>query len=123
PTLTVVHPPASAAAAGGMEYPALITTGGRWYASYLSKAVLHVTLHELAHQWFYALCASNEQRFPFLDEGLTSYADSHALNARYGAASGASLRYLDISTLAYYRLLGVARDGAHPIASSAAEFP
>lgn len=123
PSLTAVHPPTSAAAAGGMEYPTLITTGGPWYAGWFSKAVEQVTLHELAHQWFYALCASNEQRYPFLDEGLTSYADSQALSARYGAGSGLELPYFDVSALAYYRLLAAARAGESPIALPAREFP
>ena len=58
PDLTVVHPPAHAGAAGGMEYPTLITTGGAWHASYWSRAVELVTLHELGHQWFYGLVAT-----------------------------------------------------------------
>ncbi|HVR20870.1 MAG TPA: M1 family metallopeptidase, partial [Polyangiaceae bacterium] len=75
PTLTVVHPPDAAAAAGGMEYPTFITTGGPWYTAWLGpRAIESVTLHELLHQWFYGIVATNEARFPFLDEGITTYA-------------------------------------------------
>ena len=55
PVLTLVHPPASASEAGGMEYPTLITTGqpswlprGLWF-------VETVTIHEFGHQYFYGL--------------------------------------------------------------------
>lgn len=88
PTLTIVHPPRWAADAGGMEYPTLITTGGHWLAPALgAKTIPAVTVHELAHQWFYGMLASNEFRYPFLDEGLTTFASTHALEARYPARS------------------------------------
>jgi hypothetical protein len=69
PTLTVVHPPSHAGEAGGMEYPTLITTGGDWHLGYWTRAIEYVTVHELGHQWFYGLLASDERRWPFLDEG------------------------------------------------------
>ncbi len=80
--LTVVHPPAFAAEAGGMEYPTLITTGGSWYLPLLGRrGIEQVTIHELAHQWFYGLVGTNEHEFPFLDEGLATYAEGEALEA------------------------------------------
>jgi hypothetical protein len=83
-TLTIVHPPAAAAEAGGMEYPTLITTGGSfWLAHVPALALEHLTLHELAHQWFYGMVATNENAFPFLDEGLTTYATGEAARALY----------------------------------------
>ncbi|HHH27698.1 MAG TPA: M1 family peptidase, partial [Polyangiaceae bacterium] len=42
-----------------------------------------VTIHELAHQWFYGLVGSNEHEWPFLDEGLTTWATLRALESRY----------------------------------------
>ncbi len=96
-TLTVVHPPAFAAAAGGMEYPTLITTGGPWFASFGTRAVESVTLHELAHQWFYGLLASNEHQSPVLDEGVTSYVEGRLLREAYGAGSAVAWPGLAIS--------------------------
>ena len=88
PVLTVVHPPASATEAGGMEYPTLITTGqpswlpdGLWF-------VEGVTIHEFGHQYFYGLSASNEDAWPFLDEGLNSYAENEAMSAWKCKGSG-----------------------------------
>lgn len=120
--LTVVHPPAHAAAAGGMEYPTLITTGGPWHQSYWSRAIEIVTIHELGHQWFYGLLASNEQRFPFLDEGLNSYAETEATQALFGAGSASSLFGLELSETALHR--GGMSLGPHdaPLAQAASEF-
>lgn len=85
--LTLVHPPASAPEAGGMEYPTLITTGG---ASYIPNGVYLpelVTIHEFGHQYFYGLLASHETNWPFLDEGVNSYAEAEAMTAWKGSAS------------------------------------
>ena len=72
PVLTVVHPPGDAGEAGGMEYPTLITTGGPWWTPPGVLAPEIVTVHELGHQWFYGLVATNESAWPFLDEGINS---------------------------------------------------
>jgi hypothetical protein len=104
PDLTVVHPPPFAAAAGGMEYPTLITTGGPWYGPWTGVRSLEaVTVHELGHQWFYGLLASNEVKSPFLDEGLTSFAESTCLADWLGPASGGHALGLEISVLSAYR--------------------
>jgi hypothetical protein len=85
--LTLVHPPASAQEAGGMEYPTLITTGGASWIPRGIRALEMVTIHEFGHQYFYGLCASNEDRWPFLDEGLNSYAEGEALRTWLGPGS------------------------------------
>jgi hypothetical protein len=88
PVLTLVHPPATAPEAGGMEYPTLITTG---QPSWLPRGLYFVeavTIHEFGHQYFYGLCASNEDAWPFLDEGLNSYAEAEAMTAWKGPGSG-----------------------------------
>ncbi|MFO0585977.1 MAG: M1 family metallopeptidase [Polyangiaceae bacterium] len=103
-TLTIVHPPSGAGEAGGMEYPTLITTGGSWLASPLrGREVEIVTLHELAHQWFYGLVGTNENRWPFLDEGLTSYAEADACEAAWPEASAGELFGLRVGLPAVYR--------------------
>jgi hypothetical protein len=87
PVLTVVDPPPRARFAGGMEYPMLITTGAPWWAGYLTREVEGVTVHELAHQWFYGLVATDEADWPCLDEGLASYAAGVALARHFGPGS------------------------------------
>lgn len=123
PTLTVVHPPEAAADSGGMEYPTLITSGGPWYTPWSgARAIEAVTIHELGHQWFYGLFASDEHRFPFLDEGLNSYAEHSALRARYGEASAFAGFGLRISNEALSRAIAAARGADEPIAQGAADF-
>ena len=53
------------------------------------RTIEAVTLHELAHQWFYGLVGSNEYRWAFMDEGLTTWATLRAAEAKYG--DGAAL--------------------------------
>jgi Peptidase family M1 domain len=99
PVLTVVHPPATASEAGGMEYPTLITTG---QPSWLPRGLYFpeaVTIHEFGHQYFYGLCASNEDAWPFLDEGLNQYAESEAMTAWKGPGSGLSFAGLRIGDI------------------------
>jgi hypothetical protein len=122
PDLTIVHPPAFAASAGGMEYPTLITTGGPWHQAYWSRAVEIVTIHELGHQWFYGLLASDEQRWPFLDEGLNSYAESIATDAMFGAASAGRVGGLRVSETALHRSGMSLSPHDAPLAQPAGEF-
>jgi hypothetical protein len=124
PTLTVVHPPDAAAAAGGMEYPTLITTGGPWYTGHLgARALESVTLHELLHQWFYGIVASDETRFPFLDEGITTYAELSALDGLYGNGSAFRGFGLELSATSLARVFAARRAEDAPVASAAAAFP
>ena len=122
--LVIVHPPDIARAAGGMEYPGLIVTGGAWYASYLgSRALSAVALHELAHQWFYGLVATDEVTYPVLDEGLSSWEELSALSDRYGAGSAISLMGTGVSALAVAEQMGTAGYEPGPLSRPATSFP
>ncbi|HET7545036.1 MAG TPA: M1 family metallopeptidase [Polyangiaceae bacterium] len=123
PNLTLVHPPEAAANAGGMEYPQLITTGGPWYSTFGGAHFIDVvTTHELGHQWFFGLLASNEHAEPFLDEGINSYAEAEALESRYGSASVYGAFGLSVSSSALNRLFSAARGEDERIAQGAADF-
>ena len=87
PLLTMVHPPSTAPEAGGMEYPTLITTGGSSYIPNGLNLIELVTIHEFGHQYFYGLLGSHETQWPFLDEGLNSYAEAEAMAAWKGHGS------------------------------------
>jgi hypothetical protein len=95
--LTLVHPPRSASEAGGMEYPTLITTGGSWWEPKGIHEVELTAIHEFGHQYFYGLLASDEMTWPFLDEGLNSFAEEEALGAWFGDGSLASLGGISLS--------------------------
>lgn len=55
---------------GGMEYPmaTLITGGGSF------KGLVSVTVHESIHSWYQGVLAFNESKYPWMDEGFTTYA-------------------------------------------------
>jgi hypothetical protein len=122
PTLTVVHPPEHASASGGMEYPTLITTGGAWHTPWYSRGTELVTIHELAHQWFYGLLGSDEARWPFLDEGLTSYAEAKLARELFGPSSAGAFLGFTLSADAYRHAASARRGLDQAIASPAGDF-
>jgi hypothetical protein len=113
--MTVVDPPVDAAAgAGGMEYPTLVTTeGDSVFARPGIRLPEYVTIHEVGHNWFQGILASNEPEETWLDEGVNEWADTHVMADIYGPhaslvdwegwqADAASLRWViadDPSTL------------------------
>lgn len=122
-TLTIVHPPGVAARAGGMEYPTFITTGGSELVARAGVRIVElVTIHELAHQWFQGMVASDEQAAPFLDEGLTSYAEWRFLEHQYGPGSLLELPGLRISRAAAGRALYFSSAEHAPIHQAARDF-
>lgn len=82
-TLSIVVPPAGGSGAGGMEYPTLITA---WAADDAQPdyELERVIVHEIAHQYFYGIVASNEFEEAWLDEAFASYAEDKLLQTEYG---------------------------------------
>lgn len=64
---TAVH--SALSAGGGMEYP-MITVINDVNSE---KSLDIVICHEVGHNWFYGILASNEREHPWLDEGINSY--------------------------------------------------
>ncbi len=56
---------------GGIEYPGLIFIGVVG-----DRADDDVVIHEVAHQWFYALIGNDQLLEPWLDEGAASYLET-----------------------------------------------
>lgn len=54
---------------GGMEYPTITNIGPMHDA----KTLDYVIEHEVGHNWFYGILASNERDHPWMDEGINSY--------------------------------------------------
>lgn len=89
PIMTVIDPPPEAMfGAGGMEYPTLVTTAGDsvFMRPGLRLAEM-VTVHEIGHNWFQGILASNEVLEAWLDEGVNDWADSKVINELYGSRS------------------------------------
>lgn len=125
-TLTIVTPEEGAAEAGGMEYPTFITGAGSWYEPRGLFSTEIVTVHELAHQWFQGLVASDEAAWPFLDEGLAQYAEADAMGRWLGAAScldGRPFIGIELSDSALQAVLGNGGPSDEPIARPPARFP
>lgn len=85
-TLTIVLPTWRGRRTSGMEYPTLITgfPGDPLFEMGAVESMLlaeSVAVHELAHQYFYGLVATDERREAFLDEGFTSYWEGEILEA------------------------------------------
>ena len=87
PIMSVIDPPPEAAnGAGGMEYPTLVTTAGD--SVFMRPGVYvpeFVTVHEIGHNWFQGMLASNEPVEAWLDEGVNEWADTHVMADLYGA--------------------------------------
>lgn len=61
---------------GGMEYPmATLITGERSLRSLVGVAV-----HEWMHSWYQMVLATDEARYPWMDEGFTSYGSAQTMN-------------------------------------------
>ena len=64
--------------AGGMEYPMVAFCGARpqpdgTYSEELERGLIAVTIHEVGHNWFPMIVASDERRWTWMDEGLNTF--------------------------------------------------
>jgi aminopeptidase N len=103
---------------GGIEFPTHVMHG--------SGSTARSIVHELAHQWFYALVGNDQGRDPWIDEGLASYVEfvevgSLARNstvtmpADAAGRAGDPMTYWDDHQSSYYR--GVYVQAAVAVAS------
>ena len=65
---------------GGMEYPTITVIS----PMATEKQLDAVLAHEIGHNWFYGILASNERAYPWMDEGLNSFYDKKYLESKYG---------------------------------------
>jgi len=66
-------------AGGGMEYPTITIIGG----INSDKLLDRVVTHEVGHNWFQGILASNERAYPYLDEGINSYYENRYMDEKY----------------------------------------
>ncbi len=64
---------------GGMEYPmaTLITAHGSF------GGLVSVIVHESIHSWYQGMMATNESKYPWMDEGFTTYVQNLTLDHLY----------------------------------------
>lgn len=78
PQATNVHGPVF-----GMEYPMIAFCGARpaadgSYSPGLARALISVTIHEVGHNWFPMIVASDERKWTWMDEGINSFLQYYA---------------------------------------------
>ncbi len=56
---------------GGMEYPTITSLVSGGSETNLERLINH----EVGHNWFYGILATNERIFPWMDEGMNTYYD------------------------------------------------
>lgn len=78
-------------AGGGMEYPmvTVISTGNSDFE------LDQVITHEVGHNWFYGILASNERIYPWIDEGFNTFIESRYIEKRYPETTIASMIGVD----------------------------
>ena len=74
---------------GGMEYP-IITVISPMSSP---KELDHIIAHELGHNWFYGILASNERDHPWMDEGINSFYEYKYIQLKYGRTKAYELLF------------------------------
>ncbi len=88
----------------GMEYPGVTLIGHAATPMELERVIVH----EIIHNWFYGLIATNERRHPWFDEGLTTFYEDRYMSRKYpdyklagNFAGTAVANYFDVSDIDY----------------------
>lgn len=67
-----------------MELPTMIAIGVRYLPCSWNHFEEAVMAHEIVHQWFYGIVATNQAEEAWLDEGLTTYVTAKILEETFG---------------------------------------
>jgi hypothetical protein len=76
--ITIVDP-AFQSDSDGMEYPTLVTGRARWLTTSTTQVPESTTAHEVGHQWWYGMVATNEFEQAWMDEGFNTYATARVM--------------------------------------------
>jgi Peptidase family M1 domain len=86
--ITAVEAPLSNG--GGMEYPMITLIG----MAPLDITLDRVITHEVGHNWFYGMIATDERRYAWMDEGINYYFENRYILEKYGDLKGQFLIHL-----------------------------
>lgn len=81
--LTIVDPPYHGIRSSAMEYPTLVTGAGLYCFPKGIRTSESIATHEIVHQYFMQMLATNEQEEAWMDEGFTSYYQSRIIDEYY----------------------------------------
>jgi hypothetical protein len=105
---------------GAMEYPMLImndpSVNVKW-----TRILDMVTAHEMGHNWFYGMLASNERDEAWLDEGFTCFIEWKYMDHHYGKNTNLlvfpdwfplkpSVHWRDIAELTYMMMVHLKKE-------------
>lgn len=114
PDLTIVVSPLHGMNAGAMEYPTLITVPGMYKFPRWLRSPEYFVVHELVHQYFMMMVATNEFEEAWMDEGFTSYFKSRILDHAYGEQNSViDLPWLSMGAMEFFRSRYVGMDDIH----------
>jgi hypothetical protein len=111
--------------AQGMELPGMvvITFPSEKYRS-MGKAMVNLAIsHEVTHQWFYGIIASNEAEEPWLDEGVTSYVTSRLLESGDDSLSEFSIFGYKISLDFPQQIAALMTEAEWPVEAKSWDYP
>ncbi len=71
----------------GMEFSGLVFVGGEYFRGFggPTSYLMMITVHEIAHQWWYAKVGNDAALTPWLDEALATYSEYAFIEAHYPA--------------------------------------
>ncbi|MDA0194187.1 MAG: M1 family metallopeptidase [Bacteroidetes bacterium] len=99
---------------GGMEYPMVTLVTGNRSLNSLSSTVIH----EIMHNWFQGVVATNESLYPWMDEGYASYGS--AITQHHLKERGDDINPLGGAYSAYFSMLASGKE--EPLTSHADHF-
>ncbi len=116
--VTVVETPMGFS--GGMEYPTITSISPMPDAESLDKIIAH----EIGHNWFYGILASNERDHPWMDEGMNSYYDDRYEAWKYPRTDSTSFmgRRLPVNDVCLLHDAYAQRKDDQPINTSSVDF-
>jgi hypothetical protein len=105
PTLSVAEVPTGPS----MESPAMIWLTQKAIAR---GTVTYLTVHEMAHQWFYGVVGNDQAKEPFADEAMAEFLTRDFIGHRSSrcAVSILDMRVFDYSSACYYEVIYVQGD-------------
>ncbi len=83
---------------GGMEYPGLVLVQLDQYAKEAEQSLEVIVVHEVAHQWWYAVVGSDQYYQPWQDEAMAEYSLLDYTDRYYGGDARDSLAFSRFET-------------------------
>ena len=100
---------------GGMEYPmsTLILGDGKSI-----EGIVGLTVHESLHSWYYGVLGFNEQKYSWMDEGFTTWAESLTMSYLFDKGNNGDNPH----RMSYRRYYALQKSGKEQALSTKADF-